>query len=80
MTGVTWEEAKGAANRILFKLDSNYQFTSDPVSKVFNNSLPSTIFAILRCLYVLDYPRDDVDVQIILNAYEQLETKGWIGD
>ncbi|AGN30278.2 hypothetical protein VPFG_00279 [Vibrio phage nt-1] len=78
----TWDEVKDAVNGI-FKTTGEFTKRSpdtDVVSVVFDNALPQALDKALQLAFIHDLDRYSVDCQVMLNGYEQLRTKGWIGD
>ncbi|AGB06903.1 hypothetical protein phiST2_0095 [Vibrio phage phi-ST2] len=78
----TWDEVKDAVNGV-FKATGEFtkRFPdTDVVAVVFDNALPQALDKALQLAFIHNLDRNSVDCQVMLNGYEQLKTKGWIGD
>lgn len=72
----SWSEVSAAADR-LFNILGNSRIV-DATQSVYNNALPKLIDKILELAYVNDFDRSNPDIQILLEAYKQLNNKGYI--
>lgn len=72
-----WEVVALSAERLYARIYSRTNISA--VEDIYDGNLPKLIEHILVICYVQDIPRTDDDIQIILNAYKQLECVGYIG-
>jgi hypothetical protein len=74
----TWEGVRDVCNFVLKKYNSSLHIIEDPVKEIFDNKLSKAVDTCIILLAV-NAVRYDVDYYIVLvNAWKQLTTKGYI--